>query len=170
MVRLVFYVGNREPVELDLKPGEYSLGAGEGNTIVIDLPEIRDEHISIRVTDSLQVFLHTLGESDGLKVNGQTVTKSFIRPGDVVVAGSIAIAVEPVVNGVPDSDTEEARADGAGFYKSIPGAFRYPFTNDSAFVVAGIVIVLGLANLFGGIVVWVGMVLGFAVEIGRVHV
>lgn len=39
MVRLVFYVGNREPVELDLKPGVYSLGSGEGNTEVD--PEIR---------------------------------------------------------------------------------------------------------------------------------
>lgn len=165
MVRLVFHVGNREPVELDLKPGVYSLGSGEGNTIVVDLPEVSPEHIAIRITESLQVFLRDVGEDDGLRVNGQQVTESFVKPGDLVTAGSMVIAVEPVVNRVSESGAGDSNGDRVGFFASIPGAFRYPFTNDSAFIVAGVVVVLGVSNVLGGLMFWVGALLGLAVGI-----
>ena len=100
-------VGGNLPFELI--PGEFTLGRGTDQNIVICDSSISRLHARIRVTDPADVTIEDLGSRNGIEINGQLTASGVIRLHDRIRLGAIPclIAEEPL----PQSFTPEEPED-----------------------------------------------------------
>jgi hypothetical protein len=167
MVRLRIHVGNREPLSIDVGPGLYTLGRTDENTIVVDLPGLCEKQIEFRVSETLQVFVRDLSDRGELSIGGRSVFESFVKPSEIVTSGGVIVMVDLLGDGhaANDEASVENQVTGPSFFQLLPGAFKYPLQGDTIFVVISIAVVGGLFSLFAGLIMFVGMFVGFAIGI-----
>ena len=166
MIRLQIHSGNRNPVSVELPRGVYTIGSDEQCAIVVDRPGVAPRQLEITVRDQLQVFVRNLSEADDLSVDGQVLAESFVAPGELVVGGSVVVMVELLelteesALSVDEKDRGLASQSVWAFYAALLRSSRYPFDGHCLFLLAGVGVVIGLSNLFVGIL---GTILGYFV-------
>ncbi len=172
MVRLKIHIGQRSPLDIDLAPGTYTLGADEGNTIVVNLPGIALRQLEIKVSETMQVHVRNLSDLDELKVDGKSVTRSFVGPGSIAISGPVVLMVELLSEGLgvsgqvgKDHPGTAAKAVTVGYVRELLAAFRYPMSNDSLFTLAGIGLVMLVSGLFSGVIGLVGTLISIFIGI-----
>ncbi len=162
MVRISFLLADREPFTVDLPPGVYTVGSGDQDTVVVDLPEFQPGALQLRITDALQLFVMQGTASQSLSVNGQAVIESFAKPGDLIRLGSLILSVELVTQ-------EEQGGQGqileASFLTQVGAAVRFPFRGDSMIMVVVLVLIGGAVNFLPGVFRWAGMFVRVAIGI-----
>ncbi|MBA2381080.1 MAG: FHA domain-containing protein [Chloroflexi bacterium] len=77
--------------ERDIR-GDVTIGRGAGCDIVIDDPAISRSHARLRASPS-GLVIEDLGSRNGTLVNGESVARCDLRPGDAVVLGSHSFEV-----------------------------------------------------------------------------
>jgi pSer/pThr/pTyr-binding forkhead associated (FHA) protein len=83
---LILYGNQVYPLRL----GVINLGRRDDNQIVIDDPRVSRSHAQLRAIRG-QYILCDLNSTGGTFVNGQRITQSFLRPGDVISLAGIDI-------------------------------------------------------------------------------
>jgi hypothetical protein len=71
-----------------IKENLTNIGSAEGNAIVIPDKSVSKRHAGIKVQDA-RFELADYGSTNGVMVNGQRITKQFLKSGDVVSIGAV---------------------------------------------------------------------------------
>lgn len=71
-----------------IKDNLTNIGSAEGNAIVIPDKSVSKRHAGIKVQDS-RFELADYGSTNGVMVNGQRITKQFLKSGDIVSIGAV---------------------------------------------------------------------------------
>lgn len=174
------------PTRVELSPGEYSIGAESGNSIVIEHPTVSRHHCDMIIGGNGEVVVRDAGSTNGTWVTNESVSDAVLAPGQsfrVGVAG-ITIDMPPKKPFVPHLPHSIPSAVAAGthsrpapvaidiprtFIQEFPDACRYPLRGDAVvyiFVVLFLEVVqvvlpnfLGLVNLFMAVVIGCYLVL-----------
>src|SRR5918997_1139496 len=86
----------------DLRSESITIGRIEGNDLVLNHPSVSRRHARIDRRGQT-VWVLDLKSTNGVKINGNLVTESQIRPGDKISIGSVELDVR-AVTGVDFSD------------------------------------------------------------------
>lgn len=151
------------PVEVDLAPGDYTLGADDDNTLVIDHPSVSRHHCALRVRPDGRVEVRDLDSTNGTCIDGQPLHQGVLDAGQSFQAGTarVTLSRRPPVKLPPPLPTRPPSGPPAnppaqaplkpcstgtspGFFPQIPGAFGYPFKGEAYLY---IVIVVALGNV-----------------------
>lgn len=184
MATLIINCDGLAPTRVELKPGEYSLGADAANSIVIEHPTVSRHHCELVVEHDNKVLVRDLGSTNGTWLeNGSMsdgVLDGVLLPGQSFRAGAARIIMEqppvkPFVPRVPPAPPAIAAAkvrseplpasieQPQSFLQEFPGALRYPLRGDAylyIFIVLMLEFVQVVASMFSGIL---GLVLGVVV-------
>ena len=163
MTHLTIECDGSAPVQVELPPGEYTLGAGAENTLVIEHPTVSQHHCLLQVQADGRLEVSDLGSTNGTWIDGHRVRGAELAGGQSFQAGSarITVARRPVVilpprlpsrppprqpqNPPPQAPLKPCFAGPSpGFLQQIPGAFGYPFKGEAYLY---IVIVVALGNV-----------------------
>jgi len=139
--------------EMDLDPGQYTLGAADDNSIQIGHPSVSSHHAVIDVSSSGQTVIQSQIPSGIIDSDGTVQDLLTLFPGDYCLLGKIQIGRESAVPtppppppqrvttpvSVPD-DTEET------VERNWTDIFYYPFRKD-AWVMTFIMVVLMIIPL-----------------------
>lgn len=139
--------------EMDLDPGQYTLGAADDNSIQIGHPSVSSHHVVIDVSSSGQTVIQSQIPSGIIDSDGTVQDLLTLFPGDYCLLGKIQIGRESAVPtppppppqrvttpvSVPD-DTEET------VEQNWTDIFYYPFRKD-AWVMTFIMVVLMIIPL-----------------------
>jgi pSer/pThr/pTyr-binding forkhead associated (FHA) protein len=150
--------------KFDLDQDEIFLGRNPQNQIILDDASISGRHCSI-TRDGHKYFLVDLGSTNGTRLNGGPVTKSPLRPKDIVQVGAIELMFDGQdveVAAAPSHETakiEEVDSEPAMVPTSFKTASPFGSRRDSRkpWIIATavlILVVLGalayfIVNLFG---------------------
>jgi len=69
-----------------------TIGRDEGNSVVIHDEEVSGHHVDLYITEE-GMYVVDAGSSNGTLLNGQSVSKAWIKPGDVIVLGATQIHI-----------------------------------------------------------------------------
>lgn len=83
MAKIILFKGDEVLREVTLTRERITIGRRPENAVVIDDLEISGEHAAI-VTSDEDAYLEDLNSTNGTQVNGQPVSKHFLRDGDVI--------------------------------------------------------------------------------------
>ncbi len=89
---------------------EQTLGRGRAATIVLPDPSASRVHVRLRLLANGAVQLEDLGSKNGVRVNGVRVDRRpvALRPGDEIVIGETALALEDGPGDAPVTELEPA--------------------------------------------------------------
>lgn len=79
--------------EIELQPGEFSLGSGAENSIPIEHPSVSSAHCLVTVADS-GVTVRDLGSVNGTFVNNTLVEEAILLPGQILRLGDVQMRLE----------------------------------------------------------------------------
>ena len=79
--------------ELGPKTPRVSIGRSQQADLYVNSPRLSRTHCAVRL-DPQGVVLEDLGSANGTFVNGQRVSRTLLRPGDIVQLGGVAIRVD----------------------------------------------------------------------------
>jgi two-component system NtrC family sensor kinase len=71
-----------------IKENLTNIGSADGNAIVIPDKSVSKRHAGIKVQDA-RFELADYGSTNGVMVNGQRITKQFLKSGDVLSIGAV---------------------------------------------------------------------------------
>jgi hypothetical protein len=158
--------------EFELAQGVNKVGRSINTDLQIDHPSVSSSHCEIIVNDGA-IAVKDLGSTNGTFLDGQPVQESQITPGQVLRLGEVEILLVRA----PGSKTGLATAVPAAtriptpapvapyearlvqpppprrpksFYKSIPGAFVYPFKRNGLLLLASGTLIFGVFDFFIG--------------------
>lgn len=96
----------------DLSEEKITIGRAPDNSIQIDDPSVSSRHAQLTLSGE-RYQLKDLGSTNGTRVNGETVTEIFLRPGDHLRFGKIQARYEDNQTGaaqaLPETDLIAAR-------------------------------------------------------------
>jgi pSer/pThr/pTyr-binding forkhead associated (FHA) protein len=179
MAKLIIKVPGAPASEVALKPGANRFGRSLNTDFPIPHPSVSGAHCEIVDTDGA-LGVRDLGSTNGTLLDGVAVQESPFQPGQTLRLGEVEIvhapadAPRPAARPAPRPAARVTQAGAAApaiwrtapparvaaptrnFYKSIPGAFVFPFRRNGLillvsgtlfFVVLGYM--SGLAGIFG---------------------
>jgi len=86
MAKLILHLPDGSMRDIPLEPGRTTIGRRADNDIHLGFPAVSAEHAAV-VTVQSDSFLHDLGSTNGTLVNGNRVTKHFLRDHDKIDIG-----------------------------------------------------------------------------------
>jgi hypothetical protein len=78
-----------------------TIGRDANNEIVLDNNFVSRRHAQLIISDNGQVLIKDLGSSNGTFVNGNKVTESYLRPGDLVKCASASLNWQQYILNTP---------------------------------------------------------------------
>ncbi len=90
MIRLKQIVNSTVVSELEMKPGEFSIGRNHGNSLQLDDGDVSGEHVVLicvpnhYLPEQLDITLKDLGSTNGTYVNNIQVKEKVIKHGDAI--------------------------------------------------------------------------------------
>ena len=95
MAGWVFRSGGEAPLTLRLTPGTVkTLGRTARADFIVDAALVSRIHCRLTADASNQLIVEDLGSTNGTQVNGSTVARSLLKPGDKVKVGRVEFTVE----------------------------------------------------------------------------
>jgi pSer/pThr/pTyr-binding forkhead associated (FHA) protein len=83
-----------EPIVLRLFPGTVkTVGRGARADFVVDAALVSRVHCRLTADASGQLIVEDLASTNGISVNGETVTRAVLKAGDTLTIGRVALAV-----------------------------------------------------------------------------
>lgn len=178
MTTLIIECEGATRAQVELPPGEYSLGADSGNAIVIDHPTVSHHHCDLVIQPDGQALVRDAGSTNGTWLANEPVGLAVLKPGQSFQAGAARITLDhspllpPPLPGAlrsgaarmaPAASLEELPPPRA-FFQELPDAFSYPF-REEAYLYIVVVAGLGLAQVlipdFTGLIgLFIGLVIG----------
>lgn len=107
MPKIVVLIDGVTIKEMQLTKDRTTVGRRPYNDVVIDNLAVSGEHAVFRLASGV-VSVEDLGSTNGVYVNGQAVTSSVLRDGDVVELGRYQVRLVDDAN--PSGDRPSARA------------------------------------------------------------
>ncbi len=158
--------------EIELAPGVHKVGRSINTDLQIDHPSVSGSHCEIIANDGT-VTVKDLGSTNGILLDGQPVRECKIVPGQTLRLGEVEVLYGPApvlkpglklaavpaveemaglpaplaphqVRLMPPRPLRRAKI----FYKSIPGAFVYPFKRNGLLLLASGTLVFGIFDFF----------------------
>jgi|GEM_PF-1251705 len=159
--------------EMDLDPGQYTLGAAEDNSIQIGHPSVSSHHVVIDVSSSGQTVIQSQIPSGIIDSDGTIQDLLTLFPGDYCMLGEIQIGREsalptppppppPRVSGPAPEDTEEP---GKQVERNWTDIFHYPFRKDAWVMMLIMVVLMIIPHLIPRILALPAAILGLALAI-----
>jgi len=93
MARLIVNPDTPQAWTLELSPGNYAVGRGEGNHVVLEHDSVSSSHCTIAVSED-QLSLQDTGSTGGTWVSGELVESARLTPGAVFRVGQVEIRFE----------------------------------------------------------------------------
>ena len=94
MSKLVIFLPDDGEVSYELTEAKVSVGRTEDNTIFINDPSVSVRHAEFVLIGG-EYALRDLGSTNGIRVNGKSVTETRLNPGDRIRFGSVEGVFEP---------------------------------------------------------------------------
>src|SRR2546425_12660262 len=94
MAKLVLLAAGMTGRTHELKVDKTTIGRVEDNTFQISEPSVSSHHCEVLVRGS-DVVVRDLNSTNGTYINGEKVTESVIKPGQVLRLGQIEMRLEP---------------------------------------------------------------------------
>lgn len=150
---------------MEMADGTYKAGRAPDTDLQLAHPSVSSSHCEFTISGS-EVSIKDLGSTNGIVIDGNAVQESRILPGQIVRLGEVEVlrpepqsaprlrvaaaapsAPKPIAPAslaayAPSLVSSRAKRPGS-FYKSIPGAFLYPFKRN------GLVLLLSSTLIFG---------------------
>lgn len=123
LVRLVVVAGPDSGREVDLPSGTATIGRGPDCDLRLTDPQVSRLHARLLVGDEIEVV--DAGSANGVVIGGGTVTRSVVRPDDILVLGTTELQVLVID---PEATGHTAGATGAvmAYNRSPRLVARYP--------------------------------------------
>src|SRR5438067_4377143 len=93
MAKLVLLSAGMTGRTHDLKVDKTTIGRVEDNTFQIAEPSVSSHHCEVLLRDA-DVVVRDLNSTNGTYVNGEKITESVIKPGQVLRLGQIELRLE----------------------------------------------------------------------------
>src|SRR5436189_314325 len=122
MAKLVLLSAGMTGRTHDLKVDKTTIGRLEDNTFQISEPSVSSHHCEVLLRGS-DVVVHDLNSTNGTFINGEKVTESVLKPGQVLRLGQIELRLE-TDNGGTTPPLGGAASAGAG--SSTPSPAKKP--------------------------------------------
>ena len=177
MAKLIIKAPGAPASEYELKPGANSFGRSLNNDFPIHHPSVSSIHCEIIDTDGFLV-VHDLGSTNGTSIDGHSVQEAALQRGQTLRLGEVEIAFSPelaakpalrmaLVNTPAPPPPPPPRLASAvpvrrkvSFYKSIPGAFVFPFRRNGLILLLSGTAFFAVLNYLSGAAGIVGAGLG----------
>lgn len=178
MVKLIINIPGAPASEVELRPGVNRFGRSLNTDFQIAHPSVSSAHCEIVDTNGALV-VKDLGSTNGTMVDGKPVQESPLAAGQTVRLGEVEMvfgaqpsarpvirvtAVPPMPPPMPTSSPspplarvvpKRSPAPPRSFYRSLPGAFVFPFRRDGLIMLAGgtiFYVVMQFVSVFAGLV------------------
>src|SRR5512135_1422659 len=90
MSRLIAHLPDGSTREFRLDQGRMTIGRRADNDVCLPFPAVSAEHAAV-VTVGVDSFLEDLDSTNGTLVNGERITKHFLRDGDRIDVGRLEL-------------------------------------------------------------------------------
>jgi len=133
--------------KFDLDQAETYVGRQSQNHVPIDDPSISSRHCSV-VRDGRKFTLVDLGSTNGTRVNGVKVTKSPLKPKDIIQVGGVELMFDgqdvEIVVGSSDTSKIETMAEPVSIPENFHTASPFGNRRDSRkpWVIAAVVLLV----------------------------
>jgi pSer/pThr/pTyr-binding forkhead associated (FHA) protein len=114
MARLIAHLPDGSTREFRLDQGRVTIGRRADNDVCLPFPAVSAEHAAV-VTVGADSFLEDLDSTNGTLVNGERITKHFLRDGDRIDVGRLELVYVAGDEARGDSPSERGLA-GAGVH------------------------------------------------------
>ncbi|XOV73762.1 MAG: hypothetical protein ACFHW5_11470 [Verrucomicrobiota bacterium] len=156
--------------EMDLDPGQYTLGAAEDNSIQIGHPSVSSHHVVIDVSTSGQTVIQSQIPSGIIDSDGTIQDLLTLFPGDYCMLGEIQIGRESALPAPPPpppqrvtvpvpEDTEEQ------VERNWTDIFHYPFRKDAWVMFLIMMVLMIIPHLIPRFLALPAAILGLALAI-----
>ncbi len=102
MAKLVLLSAGMSGRSHELKVDKTTIGRVDDNTFQIPEPSVSSHHCEVLLRGS-DVVVHDLNSTNGTYVNGEKITESVIKPGQVLRLGQIELRLETESSGATSS-------------------------------------------------------------------
>jgi hypothetical protein len=163
MDKIIIKVPGAPDREIELAPGVHKVGRSINTDLQIDHPSVSGSHCEIIVNDGT-VTVKDMGSTNGISLDGQRVPECQIVPGQTLRLGdtelfyapalvpkpglTLAAGPAPVVPHQVRLAPPRPRRAPKNFYRSIPGAFVYPFKRNGLLLLVSGTVVFGVFDFF----------------------
>jgi pSer/pThr/pTyr-binding forkhead associated (FHA) protein len=177
MAKLIINVPGAPASEVELKPGANRIGRSLNTDCQIAHPSVSSAHCEIVDTDGAYV-VKDLGSTNGTLLDGAPVQESPLQPGQTLRLGEVeirlatgaapAVRMRPVkpppvsaaaAPAAPSLAPARPRPPARSFYKTIPGAFLFPFRSDGLILLASGAAFFVVLNFVSGFVMLFGLII-----------
>jgi hypothetical protein len=93
MVKLQVLSGSLAGQSFELKEGKTTVGRVEDNAILIAEPSVSSHHAEIHVVEK-DVIIKDLGSTNGSFINGEKITESVLKAGQVLRLGQVELRLD----------------------------------------------------------------------------
>jgi hypothetical protein len=182
MIQLTIECEGSAPVQVELPPGEYTLGADGDNTLVIDHPTVSQHHCLLEVQPDGRLEVSDLGSTNGIWIDGHRVRGAELAGGQSFQAGSATVTLgqrqrvklppalpsrlpsNPTLSQPPHPRMNPSSPKlPTGFLQQVPGAFVYPFKGEAYLYIVIVVALENVQFLLPGPFAVLGMFLEFVI-------
>jgi hypothetical protein len=187
MAKLIIKAPGMPAVDINLPAGVHRLGRSLNTDCQIAHPSVSKSHCELTI-DETSAAIKDLSSTNGTWIDGQRIGQSPLLPGQSVRLGEVEIVYAPAdasasgelkLAAPPPPGPEDPPPQPASirlgvplaprrqtnFYKTIPGAFTYPFRRNGLILLVSGTIVFGALNFFLGFHMmgrlFIGWLLGF---------
>src|SRR6185369_5361424 len=105
MPRILVNPGTSDAWEIQLQSGPNRIGSSENNDFQINHSSISGHHCEFILSDA-GVLLRDLGSIRGTYINREKIQEAFLRPGQHIQIGSVAMIFEPAESGAAGDSAE----------------------------------------------------------------
>ena len=107
MAKLQVLSGSLAGQSFELKEGKTTVGRVEDNAILIAEPSVSSHHAEIHVVEK-DVIIKDLGSTNGSFINGEKITESVLKAGQVLRLGQVELRLDDGTPLPPPSATASA--------------------------------------------------------------
>ncbi|HEU5070041.1 MAG TPA: FHA domain-containing protein [Verrucomicrobiae bacterium] len=107
MAKLQVLSGSLAGQSFELKEGKTTVGRVEDNAILIAEPSVSSHHAEIHVVEQ-DVIIKDLGSTNGSFINGEKITESVLKAGQVLRLGQVELRLDDGTPLPPPSATASA--------------------------------------------------------------
>jgi hypothetical protein len=94
--KLTLILPDQSPLTYELEAEYTHVGRASGNEVPLPYASVSNRHC-IFILSGSDVLLRDLNSSNGTVVNGQAISETILRPGDLIQVGAVQIKFEPGV-------------------------------------------------------------------------
>jgi hypothetical protein len=145
MEQLTIKVPGAPVREVELAPGPHKVGRFSDADLQIDHPSVSGSHCEITVSNGAAT-IKDLGSTNGTLFDGQPVQECQILPGQTVRLGDVEVLFGSAATHyvrIPRPPRHRPKT----FYKTIPGAFAYPFKRNGLLLLIAGTLVFGIFDI-----------------------